>query len=190
MLERRGFRFALEIVFLALLASALTVASLRPLAIAGLMLLGWVIVALFEWVTWRAEAHYGRGLPPRYYVPQLSLPDPVPVEQEWIGYPAPAHRDEAPTWIASPATQADVLADWPSAPAFDPLMFVTQPAPEQDPPADDIRLERHRIDPLRDDRRGRAARRRRTAPDDPEVTTVPARPNGLRTLPVRRPRED
>ena len=62
--ERRGFRFALEVLFLAALAAALGFARLRPLAVAGIMLLGWLLVALLEWVTWRGEAHYGRGLPP------------------------------------------------------------------------------------------------------------------------------
>src|SRR5438270_5252550 len=98
--DRRGSRFALEVLFLLGLTVALTLAKLRPLEIAGVMLLGWVIVAAVEWAAWRDEPHYGSGLPPRYYVPRVSLPPAQPLEQVRIGYPE-AQRDEAPTWIAS-----------------------------------------------------------------------------------------
>jgi hypothetical protein len=111
MAERRAPRFALEVLFLAALAAALTFANLRPLAIAGLMLLGWVFVAIFEWGALRSRAHYGSGLPPRWYVPELSLPPPRPLEQVGAGYPAAEVAGDAPTWIASPA----MLADWPVA---------------------------------------------------------------------------
>src|SRR5437764_10505314 len=115
--ERRASRLLLEIVFLAALAAALTFAHLRPAEIAGLELLGWVFVALFEWGALRRLPHYGSGLPPRWYVPQVSLPPPRPLEQFVSGYPAADAVDEA-TWIASPA----MLADWPVAdvePVFD-----------------------------------------------------------------------
>jgi hypothetical protein len=116
--ERRASRFALEVIFLVALAVALTLADLEPLVVGGLMLLGWVIVALLEWAAWRDEPHYGSGLPPRYYVPQVALPPRQPLEQVGGGYPAADGRDDAPTWIASPALRAEVLgaADWPVAP--------------------------------------------------------------------------
>lgn len=119
--DRRGSRFILEVLFLLGLAVALTLAQLSPVAIAGLMLVGWVIVAALEWAAWRSEPHYGSGLPPRYYVPQVSLPPAQPLEQV-SGYPE-AQRDEAPTWIASAALRAEVLGEWPVAP----------PADEQEP---------------------------------------------------------
>ena len=100
MLDRQGSRFALEVLFLAALATGLALAELRPLEIVGVMAVGWVVVALLEWAAWRGEPHYGRGLPPRYYVPSTSLPPPQPLEQVYAGYPDP-QRDEAPTWIAS-----------------------------------------------------------------------------------------
>jgi hypothetical protein len=77
------------------------------------MLIGWVIVAVLEWVAWRDEPHYGSGLPPRYYVPQVSLPPAQPLEPVSAGYPEA--RDEAPTWIASPALRAEMLGEWPVA---------------------------------------------------------------------------
>ena len=127
MFESRGSRFVLEVLFLLCLAAALTLADLSPFEIAGIMLIGWVIVAALEWVSWRNEAHFGSGLPPRYYVPQVNLPPAQPLEQVHAGYPD-AHRDEAPTWIASPALRAEVLGEWPVAP---------QPSEEELEPAEE-----------------------------------------------------
>ena len=62
-------RFLLEVLFLAGVAAALTFAELRPAAVIALMAIAWVVVALLEWTAWLDEPHYGRGLPPRYYVP-------------------------------------------------------------------------------------------------------------------------
>ena len=76
------------------------------------MLLGWLIVAILEWAAWRGEPHYGSGLPPRYYVPDVNLPPAQPLEQVRVGYPE-ARRDEAPTWIASAALRDEVLGGWP-----------------------------------------------------------------------------
>src|SRR4051812_47004559 len=117
MSDRRGSRFVLEVLFLLALAVALTLTNLSPLEIAAVMLVGWVVVALFEWAAWRGEPHYGSGLPPRYYVPSVNLPPAQPLEQ--VGYPE-AQRDEAPTWIASAALRAEMLGEWPvAAPALE-----------------------------------------------------------------------
>lgn len=110
--ERRGSRFALEVLFLLALMGALMLSDLRPLPIAGVMAAGWLLAAAFEWAASRNEAHYGSGLPPRYYVPQVSLPPARPLEQVG-GYPE--QRDEAPTWIASAAMREELLGEWPVA---------------------------------------------------------------------------
>jgi hypothetical protein len=130
MTDRRGSRFILEVLFLVGLTVALTFANLRPLEIAGVMLIGWVIVALLEWVAWREQPHYGSGLPPRYYVPQVSLPPAQPLEPVSVGYPEA--RDEAPTWIASPALRAEMLGEWPVAapPTETPPVSATAAAQE------------------------------------------------------------
>lgn len=113
MTDRRGPRFLFEVLFLVALAAALTFAKLGALEIAGMMLLGWLIVAAVEWAAWRGEPHYGSGLPPRYYVPSVNLPPAQPLEQvAAVGYPD-ASRDEAPTWIAPAALRAEVLGEWP-----------------------------------------------------------------------------
>src|SRR3954470_14402051 len=113
--DSRASRFAFEVLFLVALAVAVVLADLRPLLIAAVMLVGWVIVALLEWAAWRDEPHYASGFPPRYYVPQVSLPPRQPLEQV-ARYPAAEQRDEAPTWIASAALRAEVLGAWPVAP--------------------------------------------------------------------------
>jgi hypothetical protein len=119
MSDRRGSRFALEVLFLSALAVGLALARLQALEIVGVMLLGWVIVAAIEWAAWRDEPHYGAGLPPRYYVPQVNLPPAQPLEQVAVGYPEArgyqAQRDEAPTWIATAALRDEMLGGWPVA---------------------------------------------------------------------------
>jgi len=115
-LDRQGSRFALEVLFLAALAAGLALSRVHALLIAGVMALGWVVVALLEWAAWRGEPHYGSGLPPRYYVPRTSLPPAQPLEQVFSGYPDPS-REEAPTWIASADLRAQVLGEWPVASA-------------------------------------------------------------------------
>lgn len=112
--ERRGSRFALEVLFLVALAVGVTVAGERSLTIVGVMALGWVLVAAVEWAAWRDEPHYGSGLPPRWYVPRVDLPPAQPLEAVVSGYPE-GRRDEAPTWIASAALREELLGDWPVA---------------------------------------------------------------------------
>ena len=111
MSDRRSARLIVEVTFLAALAAAVAFAGLETYQIAGVMLLGWVLVALFEWGSLRGRAHYGSGSPPRWYVPRVALPPPRPLEQLSSGYPAAEPVSDAPTWIASPA----MLAEWPVA---------------------------------------------------------------------------
>jgi hypothetical protein len=195
MADRRGSRFALEVLFLVALAVALTLAKLEPLEIAGAMLLGWVIVAGLEWAAWRDQPHFGSGLPPRYYVPRVNLPPALPLEQVSSGYPE-VQRDEAPTWIASAALRAEMLGEWPvAAPVADEPE--PQPEPELDPEPEpepellpEVALQRsatgvarYSLDPL-----GEPAPRRRFgrggAAESPGIE-VPARPEGPRALPGR-----
>lgn len=117
--SRRASRFLIEVVFLVALAAAITVAELRTAAIAGVMLLGWLVVAGVEWAVWRDQPHYGSGLPPRWYVPRVDLPPARPLEPVVAGYPQ-GRRDEAPTWIAPAALREQVLGDWPVALSLEP----------------------------------------------------------------------
>jgi hypothetical protein len=83
------------------------------------MALAWVVVALLEWTAWLDQPHYGRGLPPRYYVPNTALPPPQPVVQRGARYPVPRPRraapgtDDAPTFVAPAAEWSAELGAWP-----------------------------------------------------------------------------
>src|SRR3954452_20459894 len=103
MSERRVPRLFLEVAFLAALAAALTFADLETYQVAGVMLMGWLLVAVFEWGALRGWPHFGSGSPPRRRSPQVKLPPPRPLEQFSAGYPAAEATSDAPTWIASPA---------------------------------------------------------------------------------------
>ena len=117
-MPRRSIRrFALEVLFLAGVAAAATIAELRPAGVIVLLALAWAVVALLEWTAWLDEPHYGRGLPPRYYVPNTALPPPRAVVQGGASYPVPRSRapsaaDDAPTFVASAAEWSTELADW------------------------------------------------------------------------------
>ncbi len=111
--RRRAFRFTFEVLFLIAVTVALTIAELRPAVVAGVMLLGWLVVALFEWAAWLDEPHFGSGLPPRYYVPQVALPPAHPVDQVGSSYPDSDEREEEVTWIDSPTAWGEVIEDWP-----------------------------------------------------------------------------
>jgi hypothetical protein len=219
MADRRGQRFLFEVLFLVALAAALAFAKLSALEIAGLMLVGWVIVAVLEWAAWRGEPHYGSGLPPRYYVPSLNLPPAQPLEQlVTTGYPEA--RDEAPTWIAPAELRAELLGEWPVAahvaaepedePEVDAGTIVSLPAPivdeepepepepevEAEPePSLDVVLARsaERVARYTLDPLAEPAPRRRFgrggSASVPAVE-VPARPSGARPLPGRTTGQD
>ncbi len=128
---RRIARLLIEAAFLAGLAALAGVARMRPDAVAGVMAFGWVVVALAEWASWLDRPHFGRGLPPRYYVPQVSLPPPLPQgepvrprprrpadadePQTMIAPPprSPAAAEEPETMIAAPQRWAPSLDEWP-----------------------------------------------------------------------------
>ncbi len=50
-----GLRFAVEVAFLALLALAAGLAELETPWIIAVMVVGWALVALVEWLAWRSE---------------------------------------------------------------------------------------------------------------------------------------
>jgi len=112
--RRRLGRFLLEVVFLAGVAAAVTVARFHAPAVIAMMAAAWIVVAVLEWAAMRDVPHYGRGLPPRYYVPQVALPPPRAVEQyRPYAYPAQAIAEEEATWIAPAGEWGETLVDWP-----------------------------------------------------------------------------
>jgi hypothetical protein len=198
-IDRRGSRFAFEALFLVALAVGLALADARPVVIVGVMALGWVLVAAIEWAAWRAEPHYGSGLPPRYYVPRVSLPPAQPLEQVRVGYPE-AQREEAPTWIASAALRAEVLGEWPSPPPEAEEQAVVEvvaveegveavrlpppvdlPSVLDEPDDSPLVLARYSLDPLAEPAPKRRFARHRE--ESAGTIEVPARPRGRRPLP-------
>ena len=150
-MRRRGLRrFILEVVFLAGVAAAVTVAELRPAGVIAVMAIAWIVVALLEWTAWLDEPHYGRGLPPRYYVPQVALPPSRAVEQGVGRYPVtprpvvrpPVRRpepnlDDAPTFERPAAEWAAEIGEWPvlDTSASEETMIAIPGAVDEDAPS-------------------------------------------------------
>jgi hypothetical protein len=162
------------------------------------MLLGWLLSTLFEWASLRGEPHYGRGLPPRYFVPRISLPPALPLERPADVFPVAQVQVDSPTWIV-PAGEA---YDWPwlrEAEVGDETQVVeaatvvarisveeakqtkvpVEPRPKRRsartaPPRSDgtTRLARHRLDPLAPQAGGRRRRGEETG-----VIEVSGRPS-------------
>jgi hypothetical protein len=200
--ERRATRLLVEVLFLVALAAALTFAHVRPLVVVGVMALGWLLAALFEWASLLGQPHYGRGLPPRYFVPQTALPPSLRVERPLDVFPVAQSAGEGPTWIVP----AGELNDWPWLREDEQYGFAEEtqvvevaevveaatvvarstepePAPRPQPvrvssAAASVGRARHRIDPFGSQPGGR----RRRQDDSAGVVEVPARP-AQRVLP-------
>jgi threonine/homoserine/homoserine lactone efflux protein len=54
-----ALRFAVEVAFLVLLALAVGLAELATPWIVAVMVVGWVLVAVIEWLAWRSEQEPG-----------------------------------------------------------------------------------------------------------------------------------
>jgi len=207
--ERRSTRLALEVLFLAALATALSFADLRPVVVAGAMLVGWLLAAIFEWASLRGEPHWGSGSPPRYYVPRVRLPPSLPLERPQR-FPVP-DAPEAPTWF-TPRRDRDDDWPWPSEPDRPAALeetVVREPVPRAAPEVEApepveaeprtetaepvaavaeprvLRTSRHRIDPLEPP----PGRRRRRRNENDGMIEVPARPT-VRVLPGASRREE
>ncbi len=83
-------RLLLEVLFLAACAAAAAIADLEPVAIAGVMIGAWVLVALIEWAASRADRRQEELL--------LATP-PMRVAE------APAEAGPDPAWYSPPAEQ-------------------------------------------------------------------------------------
>jgi hypothetical protein len=68
-----ALRFAVEVTFLALLALAVGLAELETPWIVAVMTVGWLLVAVVEWLAWRGE-QTSEGLAPQ-------PTEPAPEEQ-------------------------------------------------------------------------------------------------------------
>jgi hypothetical protein len=82
---RLGLRFALEALFLVLLAIGAGLADLRPALIVLVMAVAWVLVALIEFTAERIAAS-----PTSYLLP--APPQPEEGESERVRWPPPEER--------------------------------------------------------------------------------------------------
>ncbi len=177
MLPRRlGVRFALEALFLVLLALGAGLAGLRPMLIVVVMASAWLLVALAELTAERIERS------PLSYL----LPGPAPVESE---EPEPIFgpRPEERTVVAPPEPVVEPEADTEHPPTPDPT---PEPAPEPEPvpdpepipePGPEPAAEEASLEPsLRVRLRSRLRRRR------PELQpAAPSPPRHVKLLPRR-----
>jgi hypothetical protein len=144
--DRRGFRFAIEVVYLGALAAALAFTTLSAVVIAAVMLGGWALIAGAEWADSASRPHYGAGLPPRWHIPAVALPAAQPLEQVLAGYPEP-DLDEGATWIASAAVREELFGEWPvlvdpedtqEAPPEDWIVRLPELLPDPEPEAERV----------------------------------------------------
>jgi hypothetical protein len=172
-----GPRFVLEAGFLVLLALVVGLADLDPWLIIVVMLVGWLLVSLIEYFSWRqAQAALVRrfespseAVVDEEVVEEAPPPPPPPVEQ-----PPPTPPAEEQT-IAEPAAEHEGGVDAPAeaAPAEEASAAQAE-APTAFSTAEERRVA-HRLEPLqpRPRRRwilfGRYERRGESAEDDNEA---------------------
>ena len=113
---RLGLRFALEALFLVLLAIGAGLAHLRPLYIVLVMAGGWVLVAIVEFTAERVAAS-----PASYLLPQPAEP---PVAEDEVVWPMPEERTVVAPPEQRPAAEPEAEAE-----------PVAEPEPEPEPEA-------------------------------------------------------
>jgi hypothetical protein len=122
--RRLGARFALEALFLVLLAVAAGLADLRPLYIVLIMLAAWILVALAELTAERVDRS------PLSYM--LPAPEPREDEPEKVFGPRPEERTiVAP--LERPAEPEEAQAEPEPEPEPEPLAAEPEREPEPEP---------------------------------------------------------
>jgi hypothetical protein len=164
---RLGFRFALEALFLVLLAVGAGLADLRPALIVAVMAVAWVLVALVELTAERIARS------PVSYL----LPAPAPVDEEEEPHQVFGPRPEERTVVAPPQP---AVGDGPAeeVPAASESAMSGAPPAEPEPvlePALDPEAESLELHPRR--RLGSLLRRRERAEEEPpEFAPAPEGP--------------
>jgi outer membrane biosynthesis protein TonB len=122
---RLGLRFALEALFLVLLAIGAGLADLRPVVIVLVMAVAWVLVALIEFTAERIAAS-----PTSYLLPAPQQPEDA--ESERVPWPPPEER----TVVAPPERPAEPEQEPEAASEPEPEPepeVVAEPEPEAQP---------------------------------------------------------
>jgi hypothetical protein len=124
---RPGLRFALEALFLILLAVGAGLADLRPLVIVLVMAGAWVLVALVEFAAERSASAPLAHLLPRETAPQED-------EDERVEWPLPEERTVvAPPEQRLPPEPEPVVAEPEPEPEPEPVLAEPEPEPEPEP---------------------------------------------------------
>jgi len=160
---RLGLRFALEALFLVLLAIGAGLADLRPAVIVLVMAVAWVLVALIEFTAGRIAAS-----PTSYLLP--ASPQPEEGEAERVPWLPPEER----TVVAPPERppEPEVEPEAESEPQAEP-----EPEPEPEPEV----VEEHEPEAQPAPRRGILRRRRQ---QEAEAESSPP-PRHVKLLPRR-----
>jgi outer membrane biosynthesis protein TonB len=123
---RLGLRFALEALFLILLAIGAGLADLRPALIVLVMAVAWILVAVVEFTAERIAASYAS-----YVLPAPAEPEED--EPERVFWPRPEER----TVVAPPQRPPEPEAAEPepeSEPEEQPVQDAEEPEPESPEP--------------------------------------------------------
>ena len=126
---RPGLRFALEALFLILVALGAGLADLRPLVIVLVLAGAWVLVALVELSASRISS-----APLSYLLPAQTEPPP---EEERVAWPMPEERTVVAPPIQPPAPEPEPVPEPepepPPEPAPEPVAAGPEPEPEPEP---------------------------------------------------------
>ena len=179
-----GPRFVLEAGFLVLLAVVVALADLDPLLIVLVMLVGWILASLIEYLAWRqsesammrgfepalagigvTEMAAGEAPPPRPAPPSSPPPTPAP-DEDTVVEPPTAEKEHVEEPREGPPEEPPA-PDEPGAPAEDSEAIAFAAAEE--------RRIAHHLEPLKPRPRrrwlffGRHGRQEEPAEDDNEA---------------------
>jgi outer membrane biosynthesis protein TonB len=159
---RLGLRFALEALFLVLLAIGAGLADLRPVVIVLVMAVAWALVALIEFTAERIAAS-----PTSYLLPAPQQPEDA--ESERVPWPPPEER----TVVAPPERPPEAEQEPEGA---------SEPQPEPEPEPEPEVVEEHEPEAQPAPRRRGILRRRRQ--QEAEAEPAPP-PRHVKLLPRR-----
>jgi outer membrane biosynthesis protein TonB len=154
---RLGLRFALEALFLVLLAVGAGLADLRPVVIVLVMAVAWVLVALIEFTAERIAAS-----PTSYLLPAPSQPEEA--ESERVPWPPPEERTVVAPPERPPEPEQEQEPEAGSEPQQEP-----EPEPEPEPEV----VEEHEPEAQTAPRRRGVLRRRRQQEAEAEPSPPP-----------------
>ena len=189
---RLGLRFALEALFLVLLAIGAGLADLRPALIVIVMAVAWVLVAVIEFTAERIAASPLSYLLPQRAEAQEEAPErtawPMPEERTVVAPPVrPVQPEPEAEAEPEPAPEPEVVPEPEPEPEAKPEPepeIAVEPEPEQPEPVAVDEQKEAEADPLEPPRKRRLRPRlRRGKQEEPPEPAAP--PRHVRLLPRR-----